>query len=222
MCIGDPDDPSPDVQPARHGRERAPRPPDHVDHPPLRGGRRRPLRPRPHARHHAPVHRPGGLGHRRLHGPVLRRRHHLDPPGARPLHRQGRRPDPDDGRAPRQGDRLLPRPRRLDAPRRRGHRQPRRQRDRRRRHPDRGRRGTRLPPARRGPRGRLLLRGRRDQRGRLPRGRQPRRHLEAAGGLHLREQQYGMSFTEKSMAGRERRRPRPPTASPASRSTATT
>ena len=62
-----------------------------------------------------------------------RGRHRLDPPRARPLHRQGRRRRRDDGRDLRQADRLLPRQGRLDAHRRPVEGHARRERHRRRR-----------------------------------------------------------------------------------------
>ena len=138
---------------------------------------------------------------------------------------QGRRPEPDDGRAAGEGDRLLPRPRRLDAHRRRRHRQPRRQRHRRRRHPDRRRRRAAPTSCRAaGPRRRQLLRRRRHQRGRLPRGGQPGRDLEAARRLRLREQQVRHVVLHREVDGdrRPRRARRRRTASRASASTATT
>ena len=180
-------------RPSRCGRDadarRAARPLPHDGaHPRVRaGGAQAPGR-EPALGHAAPLDRPGGLRRRRLRRARGHRPHHDDAPRPRPLPRQGRAAGADVRRADGPRGRLLQGPLRLDAHRRQRDRQPRRERDRGRRHPDRGRRGVRVVSARGGLRRRLVLRRGRGRRGRVPREPQHRRAVEAAGRARVREQ----------------------------------
>ena len=109
-------------------------------------------------------------------------------PRARPRARARRPRGRGDGRDVRQGRGLQPRARRLDAPVRRLAALLRRQRDRGRRAAARRRARARRHDAGAASGHGLLLRRRRDRRGRVPRVAQPRRALEAARPLRLREQ----------------------------------
>ena len=112
--------------------------------PRVRGAGVRPVPRRRGPRLRPPVDRPGGHGGGRLLAADRDRRHHLEPPRARPLPGQGARPRADDGRAVRPGHRDEQGPGRVDAHRRPRPRHLRRQRDR-------GRRACRSPTAPRWP-----------------------------------------------------------------------
>ena len=163
---------------------RSPRdaPPDAAD-PRVRGARDRPLPPGGGAGLRPPVDRPGSLRRRRLLASPVGRRDHVDPSRSRALPGKGAGSPRHVRGADGQGAGHQPRSWRLDAHRRPQHRDLRRQRHRRRRPPHSGRRGGGVPaPSRRRDRGRLLRR-RRSGTGRLPRGREPRRAVAAAGGV---------------------------------------
>ena len=134
------------------------------------------------------------VGHHRSHGHLIA---------------AGRRPAPDDGRDVRQADGLLQGARRLDAHRRPLPRHPRLQRHRRRRSPPRLRRRADgdAPRNRAGDGG--VLRRRRRRPGSDARGDEPRRDLEAARRLHLREQPVrALGRLADAARGRGPRRPR--------------
>ena len=128
-------------------------------------------------------------GRRRRDGASQRRRlDHQHAPRPRPPHRQRRCLRPHVRRALRPRHRLLPRQGRQHAHFQHGAWDARRQRHRRRRAADCGRCRLLHEVPRYGPRGDFVLRRRRQQRGRLPRGREHGRAVQAAGDLPLREQ----------------------------------
>ena len=151
--------------------------------PPLRGARGRDVRQGQGRRLPPPVHRRGGHHRRRHPGAARDRLPDVDlpraRPGARPRHPSQQR----HGRAVRPQGRHLGRPRRLHAPVRRRAALPRRLRDRRRHAAAlRGRGARRRLPGHRG-RDPLDDGRRRHQPGHVRRDHEPRRALEAAGGL---------------------------------------
>ena len=122
-------------------------------------------------------------------------RDHIDASWSRALPRQGPGAARHVRRADGQGRGYEPGPRRLYAHRRPQHRDLRCERNRRRRPTDRRRSIDGVPaPGRRWGR-RCLLRGRRSGARRIPRGRQPRRGMEAPRDLLVREQRVCRVFT---------------------------
>ena len=201
--------PSAAARPGRPAFARRAVPADGAD-PAVRGPRRGALPAGRHLRHRAQLRRAGGDRRRRRRSDARDGLPRRPPPLARPPDRGRRRPPPDDGRDVRQADGLLQGARRLDAHRRPLARHPRLQRHRRRRPPARvRRRADRAAPRHRARPCVAFFGDGAAGPGRGARGDEPRRDLEAAGRLRLREQPVrALRRLADAARGRGPRRPR--------------
>ena len=179
-------------------------------HPPLRGEGGPALRHGPDRRLLPPLHRPGGRGGRHADGHPRGRsgHHHLSRPRPHAGLRHG--PQGRDGRADRPPGRLFARQGRLDAHVLQGEELLRRARHRRRQRAARSGPGLRQPVSRQRQPVPHLLRRRRRQPGPGVRELQHGQAVEAAGGVHHREQQVRHGHLHRALGGDHRLLPARP------------